>query len=50
MTAYFTELKNLGDPEVLVAAVEQAGLGGAEARAILASDRYAGEVREEEAV
>ena len=49
MTAYFTELKNLGDPEVLVATVEQVGLDGAEARAILASDRYAGEVRAEEA-
>jgi len=50
MTAYFTELKNLGDPEVLVAAAEQVGLDGAEARAILASDRYAAEVREEEAI
>ena len=49
MTAYFTELKNLGDPDILVAAVEQAGLDGAEARAILASDRYAGDVRAEEA-
>jgi predicted DsbA family dithiol-disulfide isomerase len=49
MTAYFTELKNLGDPEVLVAAVEKAGLDGAEARAILESDRYADEVRAEEA-
>jgi predicted DsbA family dithiol-disulfide isomerase len=50
MTAYFTELKNLGDPGILVAAVEQVGLDGAEARAILASDRYADEVRAEEAV
>jgi predicted DsbA family dithiol-disulfide isomerase len=50
MTAYFTDLKNLGDPEVLVAAVEKVGLDGAEARAVLASDRYADEVRAEEAV
>jgi predicted DsbA family dithiol-disulfide isomerase len=50
MTAYFTELKNLGDPEVLVAAVQQVGLDGAEAWAILASDRYATDVRAEEAV
>jgi predicted DsbA family dithiol-disulfide isomerase len=50
MTAYFTELNNLGDREVLVAAVEQAGLDGAEAREVLASDRYADDVRAEEAL
>jgi predicted DsbA family dithiol-disulfide isomerase len=50
MTAYFTELKNLGDPEVLIAAAETAGLDGREAREVLASDRYADEVRAEEAV
>jgi predicted DsbA family dithiol-disulfide isomerase len=33
-----------------VAAVEQVGLDGAEARAILASDRYADQVRKEETV
>lgn len=50
MTAYFTELKNLGDPEVLVAAAEQAGLDVGEAWAILATNRYADAVRAEEAV
>lgn len=48
MTAYFTELRNLADPQILVAAVEKAGLDGREARAILASDRYADDVRKEE--
>jgi predicted DsbA family dithiol-disulfide isomerase len=46
--AYFSEGQNLADPEILVAAVEKAGLGGAEARDVLASDRFADEVRQEE--
>ncbi len=50
MTAYFTELKNLGDPEVLVAAAESVGLDGKAAREVLASDRYAAEVRAEEGI
>jgi predicted DsbA family dithiol-disulfide isomerase len=46
--AYFTRAENLADPGVLVAAAETAGLDGAEARVVLASDRYANEVRQEE--
>jgi predicted DsbA family dithiol-disulfide isomerase len=48
LRAYFTEARNVADPEVLVAAAQQAGLDPQEARAILASDRYAAEVRQEE--
>lgn len=46
--AYFTRGENPGDQDVLVRAAEQAGLDGAEARAVLLSDRYADEVRQEE--
>ncbi|MDZ5649347.1 DsbA family oxidoreductase [Nitrospirillum sp. BR 11828] len=46
--AYFTRGEAPSDTEVLLAAVAQAGLDEAEARAILASDRYAAEVREAE--
>ncbi len=45
---YFTEGGNVADPAVLIAAAGDAGLDGDEARAILASDRYADEVRAEE--
>ncbi|WP_395022955.1 DsbA family oxidoreductase [Dongia sp.] len=48
LRAYFTDARNIADPEVLVAAAQQAGLDPAEARAILASDRYAADVRQEE--
>lgn len=48
LRAYFTEARNVADAEVLVAAAQQAGLDPNEARAILASDRYAAEVRQEE--
>jgi predicted DsbA family dithiol-disulfide isomerase len=48
LRAYFTEARNVADAEVLVAAAQQAGLDPAEARAILASDRYAAELRQEE--
>lgn len=44
-TAYFTEGKNPGDPEVLAQAAEKSGLDADAAREILASGRYAGEVR-----
>ncbi|MCB8882105.1 DsbA family oxidoreductase [Acidisoma cellulosilytica] len=46
--AYFTEGKSPSDHDVLVAAAESAGLDGAAARAVLASDRYAVEVRDAE--
>lgn len=47
-TLYFTNQQDPGDRDALVAAVEAAGLDGAEAREVLASDRYAKEVRAEE--
>jgi predicted DsbA family dithiol-disulfide isomerase len=46
--AYFTEGKSLADPEVLVAAAVKAGLDGPAAREVLASDRYADDVRRAE--
>jgi len=49
-TAYFTEGKNPGDREVLIAAAEQAGLDTAEAARVLDEGRYAEEVRAEEAL
>lgn len=42
---YFTDQQNLSDHAVLAATAEAAGLDGDEARAILASDRYADAVR-----
>jgi predicted DsbA family dithiol-disulfide isomerase len=47
-SAYFTEGQNPSDHEVLAAAAQQAGLGPQQARAIVASDAYAAEVRERE--
>jgi predicted DsbA family dithiol-disulfide isomerase len=44
-TAYFTEGQDPSDPDVLVAAAEKAGLDGAAAREVLATGRYADEVR-----
>jgi predicted DsbA family dithiol-disulfide isomerase len=49
-TAYFTEGKNPGDRDVLLAAAEQAGLDPAEAARVLDEGRYAEEVRAEEAL
>jgi predicted DsbA family dithiol-disulfide isomerase len=46
--AYFSEGRNIADPDVLVAIAEKAGLDGEGARAVLASDRFANEVRQEE--
>jgi predicted DsbA family dithiol-disulfide isomerase len=43
--ANFTDGQNIADPEVLAAIAESAGLDGAEAREILATGRYAEEVR-----
>jgi predicted DsbA family dithiol-disulfide isomerase len=48
MRAYFTDSLPIGDHETLVRLVAEAGLDPDEARAVLASDRYAGAVREDE--
>jgi predicted DsbA family dithiol-disulfide isomerase len=48
LKAYFTDGLNVADPDVLAAKAEEAGLDPAEARAILASDRYAQDVKTEE--
>lgn len=48
LEAYFSLGQNLSDADVLVAAVEKAGLDADEARAVLASDRFANDVRQEE--
>src|SRR3954464_2632131 len=48
MRAYFTEGEPIGDPEVLVRLVTEAGLDAGEARAVLASERYTDEVRADE--
>lgn len=47
---YFCEGAAIGDAEVLVALVGEAGVDPATARQTLASDRFAGDVREEEAL
>lgn len=47
--AYFTDQANIGDAAVLLNAVIAAGLDVDEASAVLASDRYADQVRAEEA-
>ncbi|GAA0741736.1 DsbA family oxidoreductase [Sphingomonas sp. ABOLD] len=49
-TAYFTQGKNPGDRNVLLAAAEQAGLDAVEAARVLDEGRYAEEVRAEEAL
>lgn len=46
--AYFTEQRDPSDRAVLIEAAEEAGLDRAEATAVLDSDRYAAEVRDEE--
>ena len=46
--AYFTDGRNISDPEVLAAAAEKAGLDGAKAREVLESGAYADEVRADE--
>ncbi|MCZ4340525.1 DsbA family oxidoreductase [Sphingomonadaceae bacterium G21617-S1] len=46
--AYFTEQRNVAEHNVLLDAVARAGLDRAAAADILASDRYAGEVRDAE--
>jgi len=47
-TAYFTNGENPSSPEVLQRLAEEAGLDGARAAEILASDTYAAEVRDRE--
>lgn len=42
--AYFTEGRDVGDAETLASLAERAGLDAAEARAVLASERFADEV------
>ncbi|MFD1524459.1 DsbA family oxidoreductase [Pseudonocardia yunnanensis] len=46
--AYLTEGERIGDPETLVRIGAEAGLDADEARAVLASDRFADEVRADE--
>ena len=48
LRAYFTDARNIADLEVLVASAKEAGLDEQEARAVLATDRYAAETRLEE--
>ena len=50
LKAYFTDGKNIADKDVLAELARQAGLDSAEASEILASDRFAQEVKEEEAL
>lgn len=49
LSAYFTDGKNPSDHDTLVTAAQSAGLDADRARAILASEEYADEVREHEA-
>ena len=48
MRAYFTESLPVGDHDTLVRLAAEAGLDADEARATLATGRYAAEVREDE--
>jgi predicted DsbA family dithiol-disulfide isomerase len=50
LRAYFTEGRSLADHEVLLSVVRSADLDATQAQAVLASDRFAAEVREQEAV
>jgi predicted DsbA family dithiol-disulfide isomerase len=49
LAAYFTEGRDVSDPAVLVQIAAAAGLPEAEARELLASDRYDAEVQADEA-
>lgn len=46
--AYFTDGKNPGDHDVLIALAQQVGLDAERARQVLSSDEYASDVRERE--
>jgi predicted DsbA family dithiol-disulfide isomerase len=48
MSAYLTDGEPIGDPETLARLAAEAGLDADEARAVLAGDRYAAEVRSDE--
>lgn len=48
LRGYMTEGAAIGDPETLAVLAREGGLDEAEARALLASDRYATEVRDDE--
>lgn len=50
MRAYFCEGQAVGDPEVLAALAREVGLDDAEVRDVLGSERYAAEVRQDEAL
>ena len=47
--AYFTDGKDVSDPEILIAVAETVGLDGDEARAVLNDQRFAQSVRDKEA-
>ncbi len=49
LRGYLTEGEAIGEPEVLVRLAREAGLDEEQARAVLASDAYAAEVRADEA-
>ncbi|BCL77043.1 DSBA oxidoreductase [Jeongeupia sp. HS-3] len=49
LAANFTHGQNVSDVETLVTLAQTVGLDSDEARAVLGSDRYAGEVREQQA-
>jgi predicted DsbA family dithiol-disulfide isomerase len=49
LRAYFTEARNVSDPAVLLDAVQAAGLDRDDAQAVLSSDRFRREVREQQA-
>ncbi|KIC31630.1 DsbA family oxidoreductase [Leisingera sp. ANG-S5] len=49
LSAYFTDGKNISDPEVLVMTAQSLGLNGADARAALESGKHADSVRQREA-
>ncbi len=48
LRAYFTDGQDIGDADVLVSLAQSVGLDGQEARAVLDSDRFASQVREDE--
>ena len=50
LRAYMTEGQAIGDPDVLIALAREAGLDEQEARDVLGSERYASEVRQDEAL
>ena len=50
LRAYLTEGQAIGEPEVLVTLAEDVGLDAGVAREVLTSDRFAGEVRQDEAL